>query len=110
MMKLFALSSCARRSGQQQLQEPAINLDTLGFGFNSFNEFLTLARIFADVGVSVYLGAAPLIQNKDYLDAAARIVTVQVPLLARLQKGGDGLTAAVTHDSFTEIVERITPL
>jgi hypothetical protein len=83
MMKLFALSSCARRSGQQQLQEPAINLDTLGFGFNSFNEFLTLARIFADVFVSVYLGAAPLIQNKDYLDAAARILRQQAGSIGR---------------------------
>ena len=41
------------------------------------NDFLRLSRIFKDVGVSAYLGAAPLIQNKTYLDSAARIMDTE---------------------------------
>ena len=43
------------------------------------NDFLRLSRIFKDVGVSAYLGAAPLIQNKTYLDSAARIMDTEAP-------------------------------
>jgi hypothetical protein len=63
--------------GSAAVKKPAINLDALGFGFNTVDEFLKLARIFEDVGVSAYLGAAPLIQNKTYLDAAARILATE---------------------------------
>jgi hypothetical protein len=63
--------------GSAAVQKPAINLDALGFGFGSVAEFLTLAAIFEDVGVSAYLGAAPLLKNKTYLDAAARILATE---------------------------------
>jgi hypothetical protein len=63
--------------GSGAVQKPAINLDALGFGFGSVAEFLILAGIFEDVGVSAYLGAAPLIQNKTYLDVAARILATE---------------------------------
>ncbi len=63
--------------GSGAVQKPAINLDALGFGFGSIGEFLILAGIFEDVGVSAYLGAAPLIQNKTYLDVAARILATE---------------------------------
>lgn len=63
--------------GSAAVKKPAINLNALGFGFGSMNDFLKLSRIFEDVGVSAYLGAAPLLTSKTYLDAAARILATE---------------------------------
>lgn len=59
--------------GSAAVKKPTINLAALGIGFASWQQFIQLAAVFEDVGTSAYLGAAPLIQNKAYLDAAARI-------------------------------------
>jgi hypothetical protein len=63
--------------GSAAVKKPAINLAAAGFGFAGVNDFLKLSRIFEDVGVSAYLGAAPLIKSKAYLDAAARILATE---------------------------------
>jgi hypothetical protein len=63
--------------GSAAVKKPAINLDALGYGFASVNDWLKLARQFEDVGVSAYLGAAPLITNKTYLAAAAAILATE---------------------------------
>ena len=60
--------------GANAVKKPAINLNALGYGFSSPSDFLKLGRQFEDVGVSAYAGAAPLITNKTYLEAAARIL------------------------------------
>ena len=63
--------------GGQAVAKPAINLNALGFGFGSVSDFLKLARIFEDIGVTAYGGAAPLIANKTILGYAARILAVE---------------------------------
>ena len=60
--------------GSAAAKKPAINLNALGYGFSSVNSWLMLARQFEDVGVSAYLGAAPLISNSTYLAAAGAIL------------------------------------
>jgi hypothetical protein len=63
--------------GGNPIAKPPINLGALGFGFGSQSDFLKLARIFEDLGVSAYAGAASLITSKTVLDSAARILAVE---------------------------------
>ena len=63
--------------GSAAVKKPAINLDALGYGFGNIDEFLKITRQFEDVGISAYLGAAPLITSKAYLAAAAAIMATE---------------------------------
>jgi hypothetical protein len=47
------------------------------FQFSSASQMVAVARVLEAVGVSAYLGAAPLVSNPDVLSAAAQIVTVE---------------------------------
>lgn len=60
--------------GSAAVKKPTIDLAALGYGFSSVDSWLELARQFEDVGVSAYLGAAPLISSKTYLAAAGAIL------------------------------------
>jgi hypothetical protein len=63
--------------GVPAIAKPAINLAALGIGFSSQASFLTLARVFEDIGVTAYAGAAPLISSSAVLGYAARILAVE---------------------------------
>ena len=71
--------------GSAAIAKPAINLDALGIGFDTFQQFLVLARAFEDTGVSAYGGAAPLITSKAYLATAARIALTEALHSANLR-------------------------
>jgi hypothetical protein len=63
--------------GGTPIAKPAINLNALGIGFASQQQFIAVARAFEDVGVSAYAGAAPLIYTNSILGYAARILATE---------------------------------
>lgn len=63
--------------GSNAVKKPAINLNALGYGFVNLHSWLELARQFEEVGMSAYLGAAPLINSSTYLAAAAAIMDTE---------------------------------
>ena len=63
--------------GSLAIAKPNINLAALGFGFGSQSEFLTLSRIFEDIGVSAYAGAAGLLTTPAIITTAARILAAE---------------------------------
>lgn len=71
------LQQALTAAGAAPVAKPAINLNALGIGFGSQTEFLLLSRIFEDIGVTAYGGAAPLLTNKAIVGAAARILAVE---------------------------------
>lgn len=63
--------------GAQKIAQPNINLNALGFGFSNENDFLKLARIFEDIGVTAYAGAAGLLTTPAIITTAARILAAE---------------------------------
>lgn len=63
--------------GSAAVKKPPINLDALGFGFGSTADFLKLARIFEDTGVSAFNGAIGLLSDKGHREAAAKILATE---------------------------------
>ena len=103
--------------GDAKVARPAIDLDeaftaaALAAGlieegerfdaFGSEDNFLLGAFVFEDVGVTAYKGAAPLIENKTFLDAAAGILAVEAYhaglIRATLQaRGQEDATVAIS--------------
>lgn len=70
--------------GSAAISEPSINLNALGFGFGSQNDFLKLARIFEDIGVTAYAGAAPLLSSA-VIGTAARILAAEAEHVANIR-------------------------
>jgi len=73
------LRTALQKAGVTPVAQPEINLNALGLGFGNEAEFLTLARIFEDIGVTAYGGAAqlPVVTNSPYIGTAARILAAE---------------------------------
>jgi hypothetical protein len=63
--------------GSAAVAKPNLNLNALSFGFGNQNDFLRLARIFEDIGVSAYGGAAGLLSTPAVITTAARILAAE---------------------------------
>ena len=71
--------------GSKAIAQPNINLNALGLGFGSENEFLTLSRIFEDIGVTAYAGAAGMLTTPFVITTAARILAVESEHVATIR-------------------------
>lgn len=73
------LRGALKAAGVTPVAKPSLNLGALGIGFANLAQFLTLARIFEDIGVTAYGGAAalPFVANSPYIGTAARILAVE---------------------------------
>jgi hypothetical protein len=63
--------------GAAAVAKPNLNLNALGFGFGNQNDFLKLSRIFEDIGVTAYAGAAGLLSTPSVISTAARILATE---------------------------------
>jgi Ferritin-like domain len=66
------LTAAISAAGAQPVQQCTYN-----FGFTTAQAMVTTARVLEAVGISAYLGAAPLVKMPAVLTAAAQIVTVE---------------------------------
>jgi hypothetical protein len=71
--------------GSQVIAKPEINLNALGFGFDNQNDFLRLSRIFEDIGVTAYGGAAGLLSTPSIITTAARILATEAQHVASVR-------------------------
>jgi hypothetical protein len=69
-----ALTTTIKDMGGKPVAAPGVDF---GDAFTSADKLIPLAITFEDTGVSAYNGAAPMIQSKDVLASAGRIVQVE---------------------------------
>ena len=74
-------------AGVEPIAKPPINLGALGIGFANEAQFLTLARVFEDIGVSAYGGAAQLssVTSSPYIGTAARILAAEAEHVSNIR-------------------------
>jgi hypothetical protein len=63
--------------GSAAVAKPNINLNALGIGFGNQVDFLTVARILEDIGVSAYTGAAGMLKTPAIITTAARLLAAE---------------------------------
>jgi len=71
--------------GSAAIKKPTLNLNAMGFGFGNVNEFIKLGSMLEDVGLSAYVGAAPMLKSPSMIDAAARITGTEGQHLGALR-------------------------
>lgn len=81
------LRTALQDAGITPVAKPELNLGALGIGFANELQFLTLARIFEDIGVSAYGGAAQLtsVTSSPYIGTAARILAAEAEHVANIR-------------------------
>ena len=63
--------------GTAAVAKPNINLNALGIGFGNQVDFLTVARILEDIGVTAYTGAAGMLKTPSIITTAARLLAAE---------------------------------
>lgn len=71
--------------GSMAVARPNINVNALGLAINTENDFLRLSRIFEDIGVTAYAGAAGLLTTPSVITTAARILAVEAEHTASIR-------------------------
>ncbi len=93
--------------GSKAIKKPTINLDALGFGFANQSDFLKLARIFEDIGVTAYAGAAPLLSSA-VVGTAARILAAEAEHVANIRLEVVRLNVPSVHLDSVDILPSIS--
>jgi hypothetical protein len=70
--------------GGNAIARPNIYLGALGFGFGSQNDFIKLARIFEDIGITAYAGSSNQLSSA-VIQTAARILATEAEHAAGLR-------------------------
>jgi hypothetical protein len=63
--------------GTAAVAKPNISLNALGIGFGSQVDFLAVARILEDIGVTAYTGAAGMLKTPGVITTAARLLAAE---------------------------------
>jgi hypothetical protein len=63
--------------GIAAVAKPNIKLNALGIGFGNQVDFLTVARILEDIGVTAYTGAAGMLKSPGVITTAARLLAAE---------------------------------
>jgi plastocyanin len=63
--------------GAAAVAKPNINLNALGIGFGNQTDFLKVARILEDIGVTAYSGAAGMLKTPGIITTAARLLAAE---------------------------------
>lgn len=100
------LRTALSNAGVEPIAKPEINLGALGIGFANEVQFLTLARVFEDIGVSAYGGAAQLmsVTSSPYIGTAARILAAEAEHVANIRLQVAKLAVSTTSLDNVDII------
>jgi hypothetical protein len=84
--------------------DPALNYQ--GLGVDSVDQFLAMALVFEDVGVSAYLGAIPMIHDSGLVAMAADLSAVEARHAGGLRAYRKGTNAASFGDPEATLTEK----